>query len=196
MVDPIIRNRIEECADGKRHGRAIEEIRRAILHRLSFAPGIPDAELDGAAVARMFADRTPYAAGSYTRGEMAYGIVILTSGVIDQCLELGDHGQHAGRWNHTGLGIAVVGDFTQHAPTPQQMESLTWLCAQGLGMGWSIHGHTEIDGASNDPRKSCPGPYMRLDWLREAAVQRRKSLGLGSDPDRYAQALYGAGVTF
>lgn len=71
-------------------------------------------------------------------------------------------GAHTGKtpdnaYNNYGIGICLVGDFTDHMPTPAQQESLNRLLAYLMARyhidASCVIGHREAPGASTD----CPG---------------------------------------
>jgi len=177
--------------DGRRRERDLERVTVAAWHRLSFAGDrptdrypdvrpIPDEQLDGMLLAARFRDDRPRRPGAYTGGQLPYHLVIRTDGVVDQLVELGDTAMHATRWNSAAVGIAVVGDFRRHSPTPAQWETAAALCAILTAWGIERHeGHSDLDGGSADPSKVCPGPHFDLDRLWDQA-QTHSALALGS----------------
>jgi N-acetylmuramoyl-L-alanine amidase len=68
----------------------------------------------------------------------------------------------AGGMNDKGIGIALVGNFNEDQPTPNQIQSLTYLIktlSQYYSIGISnVVGHRDVEGASTD----CPG--KRFPW--------------------------------
>jgi N-acetylmuramoyl-L-alanine amidase len=68
----------------------------------------------------------------------------------------------AGGMNDKGIGIALVGNFNEDQPTPNQIQSLTYLIktlSQYYNIGVnSVLGHRDVEGASTD----CPG--KRFPW--------------------------------
>jgi LysM repeat protein len=68
----------------------------------------------------------------------------------------------AGGMNDKGIGVALVGNFNEDQPTPNQIQSLTYLIKTlsqyyNIGIG-NVVGHRDVEGASTD----CPG--KRFPW--------------------------------
>ena len=169
----VIINQIAACDDGKDRPREIGKIQKIVIHKIGEELG-----KTGASIAKSFMDTSKYAAGSYTGGQMPYTFIIRTDGTIDQCLRLTDTGPHAKRWNSTSVSIALIGDFTKHEPTNEQMCSLIELCCPLYTYGMTIHGHTELQGASSDAKKDCPGRLLDLDALRSEVHFRHETAAL------------------
>jgi len=70
--------------------------------------------------------------------------------------------------NEKGIGIALVGNFDQDVPTPNQLQSLTYLikilCNYYKIPYLNIIGHKEAEGASTD----CPGKRFPWHQLRQS----------------------------
>jgi hypothetical protein len=153
----------EACRDRRRVEVLPEERRGVCVHRI-LLPGCDDA----VAIADAFKDGSPYAAGSYTGREQPYSLLVWPDGRIEQALELGEYGPHAGvgNANRELIGVGAVGDFRKDPPTVAQYGSLVALCA--LLCAWVgrvyVTGHTEIP---HDWRgKECPGRHLDMDILR------------------------------
>lgn len=162
----ILKNRIVECDDGKFRPRDINRLRKVIVHRIEEELGE-----DAPALAKAFKDTTKFAAGSYTGGEMPYSFVLCKNGVWEQALQLGDVGPHAMRYNADGVGLAVIGDFRHQTPTAVQWIALVEFCTMLVGwMGVPVEqclfGHDELEGATKDPNKECPGKLIDMNELR------------------------------
>lgn len=73
----------------------------------------------------------------------------------------------AGGMNEKGIGIALVGNFNGELPTPNQLQSLTYLLktlCQYYGISpANILGHRDVDGAATD----CPGKRFPWSSLRQ-----------------------------
>lgn len=170
--------------------RLPERIKAKLIHRISFAADdggiywndvtpIPDDELTGPLVAQKFLDTRRVdpsgkhwgdRPGRYTGGCSPYQFLERTSGVFDQLSEVGETTAHASVWNIKALGIAVVGDFRKHQPTPAQMDALIPFSALWISYGLDLYGHTEAPGASSDPGKECPGDMLSMELLRCEAM--------------------------
>ncbi|MCS7048763.1 MAG: peptidoglycan recognition protein family protein [Verrucomicrobiae bacterium] len=116
-----------------------------------------------------------FAANHRARGMangLAYHFVIDngSDGMPDGFIEVGNRwteqlpGGHCRtrRWNDTGIGICLVGDFTKDTPTERQLDSLV-LLVRGLQEQFDIPldhvvGHGQLEGESTE----CPG--HRFPW--------------------------------
>jgi N-acetylmuramoyl-L-alanine amidase len=72
----------------------------------------------------------------------------------------------AGGMNDKGIGVALVGNFNEDQPTPNQIQSLTYLIktlSQYYNIGLNnVIGHRDVEGASTDcPGKRFPWPNVR-----------------------------------
>jgi hypothetical protein len=112
--------------------------------------------------------------------ELGYHFVIGNgSDTPDGAVEVGPrwskqkHGAHAktadNRFNELGIGICLVGNFDQQAPTKRQLHALTILTAH-LMREYRIPPH-RIIGHGDTSATRCPGQYLdaRLSSLRRAA---------------------------
>jgi N-acetylmuramoyl-L-alanine amidase len=152
--------------------RDLEKIKGIMIHRI-------DVGETGEDVVRAFNKTAKFAAGSYTGGYVGYTFIIRRDGLVDQLRQLNQVTMHSIGYNHTYIGVAVVGDFNKHQPTPAQWDSLVELCyllSLQIGPNWELHGHTELPGASRDPKKICPGKFLDLKKLEaeiRATTKRR-----------------------
>lgn len=163
---------IDLCDPGKQvRQRNIDQIEGIAIHRID-----PSLGETAAQIAHSFTDTsTKYSAGSYTGGVMPYTFVLprTSSAQIEQALPIGDVSPHAKRWNLPYIGVACVGDFRFHEPTQWQWDAAQELCAflvLHFGRDLKVYGHTELDGASADRNKSCPGIYFNMGRFRAALV--------------------------
>lgn len=162
-------NRTKECDDGIHRDRDLGKADRLIFHKIHESLGN-----DAPSISKSFRNKKKFAAGYYTNGEMPYAIVIPTNGNIELALEIGDWGPHAARWNAQGIGVAVIGDFTKHKPTEAQVKSSVEL-STFFGMwfgGVNSFGHTELPGASSNPKKVCPGEHFPMDFIRKESASK------------------------
>lgn len=147
-----------KLSDGRRRERKLENIRRFVVHRISFRRDdggggywkvnpIHDHALTGDDVVRRFMDcRTVPEGdrrvdkhgndvewrdrpGSYTGGEVPYQLIGLRGGGVDQALEIADYGPHARRWSWTAIGYAAVGDHDVDHPEMAQWEDAIEMAA-------------------------------------------------------------------
>jgi len=74
----------------------------------------------------------------------------------------------AGGMNDRSIGIALVGNFNDAAPTPNQMQALEYLlktlCNYYRIPRTNVLGHGEVDGA----RTECPGRLLPVSSLRNS----------------------------
>ena len=171
-----LENWINFADDGNHRALDVGGITITAFHRLSFAKDkprdypdvtpIPDRELTAQAVAERFADKREYRAGAYTGGQMPYGLLVLPSGIMQQALPFSEYGPHARRWSFKAFALAVIGDFTKHAPTAEQWLSCIEIGALLQACGCAPRGHTELEGASRDASKQCPGGFFDMLALR------------------------------
>lgn len=173
--------RVVHCIYEHGEERQLDRITRHAMHRISLAHDwgggvyhdvrpVPDYELTGWALRERFADTRKYRPGAYTGGMTPYPFLLLPSGEIHQLLEVGVIAPHARRWNLAALATSLVGDFREHAPTPEQWGSIVEWCALWHAWGLSTWGHTEMPGASS-PGKACPGSRFDMDKLRQEIVR-------------------------
>jgi N-acetyl-anhydromuramyl-L-alanine amidase AmpD len=70
--------------------------------------------------------------------------------------------------NERGIGVCLVGNFEEHAPTPAQMAAaralVAALCERFHIPATSVVGHCQV---RNGGATACPGRLMPLDELRE-----------------------------
>jgi hypothetical protein len=120
---------------------------------------------------------TPLAFAQYhvlTRGwsMIGYGYVIQKDGTIYRTGRDIEVTPHVGRYNHTSLGICLVGDFRSEEPTPEQRTSLyALLVALRLLYPWvkDIKGHSELHGYE---WKACP--IISMDEVRSNVFEMEK----------------------
>jgi len=98
---------------------------------------------------------------------IAYHFLIRPDGNIERGRPADMQGAHAGPdWNPISEGIALIGNFDNHHPTPPQVVSLDWLvrdrmAANNIMDPAKILGHNETGRAT-----ACPGQFMHMDALR------------------------------
>jgi hypothetical protein len=171
MANRSIIDRTSECRDGRQRHVSLDRRSLIVIHRCGLGE-------TAAEIARGFRE-IPDAAKA-TGGEMPYTFIVGRGGCIEQALEISERGPHARNWSTRGVGVGVVGDFRLHAPPPLQWSALVWLCsvlAPWLGGHRAIYGHTDLDAATWDKDKICPGPLLCVDDLR-ASVRDESAMGL------------------
>lgn len=112
------------------------------------------------------------------QGQAEYNLFIRKDGTVDVVVPLEYRAAHAVGYNSRSVGIAVYGCFMDELdgrkcfnahPTQAQLDSLDLVI---LGLQWwlgtklAVNGHTELPGASRDPKKVCPGPNLDLNAVR------------------------------
>ena len=77
----------------------------------------------------------------------------------------------AGGMNDRSIGVALVGNFNEENPTPNQMQSLVYLlrtlCRYYDIPYGNVMGHREVEGAATD----CPGKKFQMTVLRQSLSQ-------------------------
>jgi len=122
-------------------------------------------------------------AARFCRGEpslgrkMAYGRVIQPDGQVELALPDDRFGWNCLRHSRGLLAVALLGDFRRHPPTMAQWLALEDTCIDLMDRYWlpvwSVRGHDEIPGGSNDPNRRCPGRHLPMDGLRGILSLRR-----------------------
>ena len=86
--------------------------------------------------------------------------------------------------NESGIGIALVGNFTQDCPTPAQLDSLAYLlqtlCTYYKIPACNVKGHRDVDGANTQ----CPGARFPWSNVRNVFPLFEGFLPARSDPYR------------
>jgi N-acetylmuramoyl-L-alanine amidase len=186
-VRPAIISRIEEVAavlsSSKWRLRLPSHIDTVIIHRVDIrdmaaALGQIPGMIDIVTLARLSSEMPELGR------KLAYPILILASGTIEQGLPLIYNSPHARRWNRRAIGVGVEGDFRREAPTEAQIDSLRWLlprlcaaycptdlvdhegkllpCLLGHGEAPDSHDGTKAPGRNNH----CPGAHLDMIALR------------------------------
>jgi len=159
-----------------------------VVHRLSLARKtkenprpVPDHELRGEHVVRAFRNRDM---GTGQRTPYHALVCQDEAGTVEQLIPLSCRGAHAGDnrplnnregYNWRSLAVAVAGNADERNPTPPQYSSLARVCSEWLPLrpgGLFIVGHTDLEGASSDPNKRCPGQFLSVHALRRSAEWR------------------------
>ena len=174
-------NIVDEVADGRIKRLDPSRVNKLIIHRVGVnLKAKPPVNWGNSArdIAPHFLGSAKPDAGKNLGHEIPYTFFVTPDGVVEQTLHLYDYGPHASRYNSTGIGIAVIGDFRVVPPTEEQYKSLVWLCAvvcdsTDIKSG-DIYGHTDLPNASRDPTKVCPGDKLSISKLRHD-VRLRKS---------------------
>jgi len=84
------------------------------------------------------------------------------------------HGAHAGdrTYNNHGIGICLIGNFEDDAPTPAQMQSLQKLVTL---LQETFHlGDDQVLGHNKVKATACPGRHLLMEDVLQAANQERE----------------------
>jgi hypothetical protein len=163
----MILNKTIDCYDGRVATLHYSRIRYIVIHRISLAfktdanpHPIPDDQLGAVGLAMAFKDR-----GLCTGGRPPYHILICMDGAAEQILPLSVQGVHARRYNDESIAIAMAGNTDMREAPLAQHKTLVEVCKPiyKLNGGLQIAGHTDLPGASGDPRKRCPGRFLPLE---------------------------------
>jgi N-acetyl-anhydromuramyl-L-alanine amidase AmpD len=120
-------------------------------------------------IAEWFAKNGPDWIGTRS---MPYHFVVRRLGMMEQALPLVTMAPHGWKWNRQTVSIAVPGDFRHQSPGDAQVAAIIVLCARiqdRLGRRLTIVGHTDVDGATKDASKVCPGPLFPMKRIKEAS---------------------------
>lgn len=150
---PIDRTR--DCDDGKQRVIGLDERVPIVIHRTS---------MGGCASEVSAAYQQHPVEGAKTGWQMPFFACILPSGFIEQSLRLGDYGAHAKAWG-MGIGVALIGDYREREPPPEQWRALVALChvmSGWIGGAARVYTHDEIA----ETRNRCPGRGIDIDKLR------------------------------
>jgi len=150
--------------------RSLSDLRYLMLHRID--PRQLHVEDTAEAVARWFR--------VHERWTMPYTFFIRRDGTIEQTRSLDEMSPHAYTQNRYALAVGLSGDFRHSGPTFEQEHSLHWLApllVQWLGL--EIVGHTDVEGATSDPDKVCPGWHLDVADIAET-IRREARLELGT----------------
>jgi len=164
---PQILNSISLCADGKIRERDLSKVVCLVIHRIGATIGETAEE-----IAKKFINDSTVS--PYTGAEMPYTFIIRKDGTCEQALALSDVGPHARKWSLRGIGIAAVGDFQLHQPTMEQFVAVAKLCGilstwMGQRPEFVMYGHTQMQYATADLSKKCPGDLFDLNACKRLA---------------------------
>lgn len=170
MIDVIWESLIDK-ADYKHYPRReIGEIRGVMLHRVGkdYQTGADFGDT-AEEICQAF---TEGPAARYTGHKLPYSFIVEEGGRVAQCLPVTWVGPHALKKSVDWLSVAFIGDFRDSEPSEAQNVSGTILVRGLLGMIGkgiaAIEGHTNVPGATGDPRKQCPGKGLNLHEVKRA----------------------------
>jgi hypothetical protein len=152
-------------------------VRYIVMHHCSLAklaPGnpnpVPDDYLDAAAIAGRFMDE-----GLGTGGRPPYHGITTMAEVNEQILPLSIRGAHAIGYNAESIAWCVAGE--SRPASLRQLEAAAEACAMLVlhTGGAEIVGHTDLPGASSDPKKRCPRPTLDVAQFRSMVRDRLPS---------------------
>jgi hypothetical protein len=178
----LILNRVAECAATNKRLGSLAHLRYVVVHHTSLSkPGpdnpapVPDDDLDGPALARIFRDNPkPRPDGLGTGGWCPYHILIGPLGRRELLMPLDAIGAHAPGYNRQSIAIAVIGDYNREKLSDPAMRALSRTCAEivMINRGLTIGGHTTTFAASSDPGKVCPGSNISIPDLHRRVMER------------------------
>lgn len=161
--------------------RRRDEIVGVVVHRIEVSQEDPGYGDTASEVARFFAEHP--LGRTATGGKMPYTVLVDRTGAVTQCVPLLRITPHAKSHNPTTVGVGVIGDFrTQAPPEPQRLGALQLVAALVRELNLSaqaVHGHDELNDASHDPNKECPGRRWVMSEFRAdvAALLASETLG-------------------
>jgi N-acetyl-anhydromuramyl-L-alanine amidase AmpD len=154
------------------NGRELSIVNNLVLHRCSLAAvGIDDSLLDAETLAAAFGSHDELR--PVTGGRPPYHFLVRLHGAVEQVLPIRVRGSHAGRHNASSIGVAVVGDTRRRPMTAGQARGLVGVLAALVPYApvARIVGHTQLDGATSDPGKVCPGEHIQVPSIAAAVVR-------------------------
>ena len=150
----------------------MRDIKYIVIHRIKVSHvGYADTP---SGVRRFFAEHRDGIKS--TGGRYPYHYTIDCSGEIHETEDIACSTPHAGKRNGDSIGLAVIGDFREGQPRWQQVIAAIYTCAELLKQfpRAKIVGHSDLDGASSDPNKNCPGSGLSVRMISTAADFIRK----------------------
>ena len=155
----------------------LSQVNLLVVHRID--KELEGRQINGAAdVAEAFSLHPEYKTGL----QMPYNFIVRQDGVCEQALAVTDAGMHSLKYNHTSIGLALIGDFRKHPPTEAQLDALQSFCFMWVQNCWArgiflpvselIKGHDELPSGSVDSGKACPGKHLDMDELREDVASK------------------------
>ncbi len=105
---------------------------------------------------------------------VGYHFVVRANGDIERGRPQGSVGAHAGATaNSDSVGVCLLGDFEEHEPTDEQMNSLVKL----LDYLGEEYGELELKGHNDVGSTSCPGRYFPWEGLRKRLKEGKEVAG-------------------
>ncbi len=100
---------------------------------------------------------------------IGYHFVIRYDGSIEEGRDINTVGSHAGSpGNPDSIGVCVVGDFTIHKPTKEQIESSVDLNRRLFNF---YDSELKIQGHEDFSYTACPGHYFPLSKIRKKSEE-------------------------
>lgn len=106
------------------------------------------------------------------KGGISYTFIIAPSGHIFQGHSISRVGAHTQGHNTKGVGIALLGNYQNMAPTPEQEAAIAWLLTQGVASAWWKP--RALSGGHRDTKATaCPGnrAYPRIPAINALAAK-------------------------
>ena len=110
-----------------------------------------------------------------------YTFLIEPDGAIHQMLRLDAQGAHARGFNHSGYGIAFLGDFRFEPPTSEQLDSGVAVSVALLHQlkqyvpAVKLLSHDEARAAIGQGPKDCIGKHFPLEDFRKRITERGRT---------------------
>lgn len=101
-------------------------------------------------------------------------------------------GAHAGKreYNEAGIGICLIGNFDEQAPTPRQLAACKQLVRE-LGTRYEIEPE-QVVGHRDVKATACPGQHFPLDEIAVAAADSHEA-SLSRRPARWNRGEFPSG---
>jgi hypothetical protein len=140
-----------------------------VVHR--FGPGLLGFGLveDAVDMARAFGELRELR----SIGRMAYQLVVLPCGEVQQAVPLRFYTPHARSYNRHSVAVAALGDFREAPPPEPQHDALVSLCAilKAHYRHADLVGHTDLVDATSEVGKECPGKALDVGALHIEATR-------------------------
>ncbi len=106
---------------------------------------------------------------------VGYHIMVEPDGTIVRARQDDEMGAHDHGENQNSLGIALAGNFTDHAPTEQQAAAAARVVSEWCKK-WKIP-ITRIEPHRWDDQTECPGKFLPDDWMVQQYLEREATIG-------------------
>ncbi len=130
---------------------------------------------------------------------IGYHFCIRKNGDIERGRDEATVGAHAGKsGNHDSIGVCLLGNYEEEAPTDAQMNSLVWLIKEYLTPKYGV---LEVQGHNEFMSTACPGKKFPWDDLerrlkmpavpewKTSAIDYLAEEGLLNDPEYWKERI-------